>query len=620
MIGFRKTEIIVITISILLFLPICAFAAPLEDIEGHWAEKQIEIWLENELLLGYLDATFHPDQPITRAEFVTIINRIFGIKAEDGEVTFSDVPKGSIYFAEVAAAVKAGYISGYPDGTFRPDQLITREEAAVIITRILGLKGGEELKFTDNHEIAPWAKEAVKALFASGIVIGYPDGTFRPKNPLTRAEMVVILLRVIEFRERLEETGKQDEEEEKEDATSSQRILVTAVRVSGTPVVGESLEAVDLRPANATVTYQWQKSATRDGEYADIDNANEKTYKLIEDDRDMWVRVKVTGTGKYRGTIISEPFGPIIGKGSIRVNKDLANPSAVGLWDLFSVSTAPSEGITDDKLVMWKIELLEGEGYGDINGLKLEWLTPNKNNDYIPHELTFEDNVAYSGIFPWVGHRLDFFRVTWLKEGTYRFRISVVDIETKYELAFDEIEVAVVNLMDTENNPIALEHVKYEVRYTSDDFMYPDEEIFHEGKLEIKAEQNEEFGYWVRVELNEEVDHIDGVQYIIEIAKADQSEINEKDVTLKYVTKYYGFFFTVSIPVYGENGRLKGVFPSNSFTLFDEPEDLLPDNSGVSTHTMSPFKVRFNKQGIYNVTIYGVQIPADSILQWSKNN
>ncbi len=99
MIGFRQRKALGIILAGVLFLgllPTAAFAASFKDIEGHWAQEQIETWLQKGLVSGDPDGTFRPDRPVTRAEFVTFVNRAFSIQAagEEGEV-FADVPAGA---------------------------------------------------------------------------------------------------------------------------------------------------------------------------------------------------------------------------------------------------------------------------------------------------------------------------------------------------------------------------------------------------------------------------------------------------------------------------------------------------------------------------------------------
>lgn len=134
----------------LAFAPAQAFAAPATDISGHWAEKVITQWQEKGLISSYEDGTFKPDNSVTRAEFVIMLNKALGF-TQKGNVTFSDVSANAWYYDAVAIAVEAGYCAGYEDGTFKPNATITRAEAAVMIAKAKELTANTEAadKFAD---------------------------------------------------------------------------------------------------------------------------------------------------------------------------------------------------------------------------------------------------------------------------------------------------------------------------------------------------------------------------------------------------------------------------------------------------------------------------------------
>ncbi|OMF91067.1 S-layer homology domain-containing protein [Paenibacillus sp. FSL R7-0337] len=171
---------------------VSAAPAP-KDIQGHWAQKQLQSWLDKGYLGGYPDGTVKPNKAITRGEYVALINRLFGF-TESATLSFTDVKKSNWVYSEVAKAVKAGYIGGYENNTFRANNPLTRQEAAVIAAKLLKLStSSTPLKFKDNAQIAAWAKVAVASAAEKKIINGYPDGTFGPKKSLTRAEAVGII-------------------------------------------------------------------------------------------------------------------------------------------------------------------------------------------------------------------------------------------------------------------------------------------------------------------------------------------------------------------------------------------------------------------------------------------
>lgn len=170
------------------------------DIGGHWAEKEISKWLEKEYAQVYPDGTFKPDKNITRVELVTWINKSFGF-SKAVPINFKDVSPTDGFYEEIAKGVAAGYLSGYEDGTMRPNSEISRQEITSILSRLLSLKGAGDSKvlsrFVDAGIIYDMFKPSVSVVVDKGIMKGYPDQTFRPLSLMTRAEALVVLDRAL---------------------------------------------------------------------------------------------------------------------------------------------------------------------------------------------------------------------------------------------------------------------------------------------------------------------------------------------------------------------------------------------------------------------------------------
>ena len=188
----RIVAVLVIFCLVFSLIPANTFAVAASDISGHWAQVKIQSWIDKGLIKGYPDGTFKPDQNVTRAEFMTLANRAFGYTTVV-PITYTDVKAGSWYAPEVAKAKAAGYISGYPDGTMRPENPITREEVATIVARIKNLTSDANAadKYSDASKIGSWSKGQVGAVTSAKIMQGYPDGSFKPQGLMTRAEVVV---------------------------------------------------------------------------------------------------------------------------------------------------------------------------------------------------------------------------------------------------------------------------------------------------------------------------------------------------------------------------------------------------------------------------------------------
>lgn len=111
-----------------------------KDYEGHWAQKAINSWLDSGKLKGFEDGSVKPNQTITRAEFMTLVNRAFNY-TKLAKIRYDDLPSTNWAYNEIARAVEAGYIQGF-NNEMRPNAPINRQEAAVIISRLLKLEGG----------------------------------------------------------------------------------------------------------------------------------------------------------------------------------------------------------------------------------------------------------------------------------------------------------------------------------------------------------------------------------------------------------------------------------------------------------------------------------------------
>ena len=229
----KKKHAITITavLAASMAMSVTAFGAP-TDIQGHWAQNTINKWVDKGDISGYPDGTFRPNNMITRAEFVVLVNNAMGY-TKSGYAYFSDVP--SHYWGKnaIQTGVVAGYISGDGNGIFRPNDPVTRQEAAAMISRILDLKQNESraYRYTDSYAISNWAKGVVGAVSEAGIMAGYPDGSFGPNRVLTRAEAVLALDKTVNYK-------PGDKEEDKEE-TKKEDMLLTQTKLEDTTVTGD---------------------------------------------------------------------------------------------------------------------------------------------------------------------------------------------------------------------------------------------------------------------------------------------------------------------------------------------------------------------------------------------
>ncbi|MFF2092400.1 S-layer homology domain-containing protein [Paenibacillus sp. NPDC058174] len=196
-----KRFIVVVLAGICLFQSSgLALAKVPSDIANSWAKETILSWIEKGLVNGYEDGSFKPNKTITRAEIVALINRAFEIKGGSAS-KFTDVRKSDWFYQDVAAATAAGYLSGYQDGTFKPKAAVTRQELAVITAKLLKLAASDSyLNFKDTKNSPEWSKGAIGAVIDAKVMGGFPDGTFQPLKPATRAEVIVILDKALKLK------------------------------------------------------------------------------------------------------------------------------------------------------------------------------------------------------------------------------------------------------------------------------------------------------------------------------------------------------------------------------------------------------------------------------------
>lgn len=167
---------------------------------NRWSAKAIETVTRAGLMTGYPDGTFRPDNNVTRAEFAKMLVVALDLPLDATTIAdladAIDIPAWAQGY--IGAAVKIGLIKGYEGGTFRADRQMTRAEMAVMVARALKTTEKAQLEFRDAADIPSWAVDGIAQAVAGGIVKGYEDNTFRPGNPATRAEAAAMVLRLLE--------------------------------------------------------------------------------------------------------------------------------------------------------------------------------------------------------------------------------------------------------------------------------------------------------------------------------------------------------------------------------------------------------------------------------------
>ncbi len=163
-----------------------------------WAETEVGTLVNQGIISGYPNGSFKPNQPLTRVQAAILLSRALNLNVDNvQDPHFTDVPTSYRFYANVAAAYNAGVIKGKEGGTiFDLNTELTRAEMAVIMQRAYKLSNGDHNYFKDNVP-SSFAYDAVNAMAANAITLGYNDGSFRPAKSLTRTEFSIFLYRAM---------------------------------------------------------------------------------------------------------------------------------------------------------------------------------------------------------------------------------------------------------------------------------------------------------------------------------------------------------------------------------------------------------------------------------------
>lgn len=166
-----------------------------------WAEDGIIYMAERGTVAGYGKGIFKPEGLVTRAQAVTfMVRELYSEQLQEAieGTTYTDVPMTHPFYKEITIASRNGLAGGFPNGTFRPDAPLSRAETAAFLTRAYSLAEGKQAASLTDIE-GHWAAAPILTMSSNGLVGGYSDGTYRPNRTVTRAEFAVFMTRVIRF-------------------------------------------------------------------------------------------------------------------------------------------------------------------------------------------------------------------------------------------------------------------------------------------------------------------------------------------------------------------------------------------------------------------------------------
>lgn len=183
-----------------------AGAAPFIDLfPSHWAYPMVTELLNRDLITGFPDGSFRPDQPMNRAEFASQLARTFDFDPTESARRFIDVTPENWAAEDIQTTVRMGFLSGYPEDKFYPEKTIERIQALTALTQGLNLTTSSGSKvvvryFKDYEQVPDWAINPLLAATEAGLVVNHPDlDRLNPKRPATRAEVATMIYRALVY-------------------------------------------------------------------------------------------------------------------------------------------------------------------------------------------------------------------------------------------------------------------------------------------------------------------------------------------------------------------------------------------------------------------------------------
>jgi beta-glucanase (GH16 family) len=269
--------------------------APYKDLQGHWAEKAVMRMQDMALTKGYADGTFRPSERISRAEFVVMLDRVFGFAGGPGAASYTDVSEKDWYYDAITRASGSGIIQGIDATHLSPQLPITRQDAVVMADRAFQLSTGSENQplgsaFKDDKDLADYARNAMNYFVNNKIVNGY-NGNLAPESNITRAEAATIMSTLIA--DIHSKPGTYESNVDGNLIVRSTDVTLKNTTVNGnlllTEAIGEGTVALD----GVTVT---GSVIVKGGGSHSIDIHNSKLNRVVVDKNTSSVHVKITGT------------------------------------------------------------------------------------------------------------------------------------------------------------------------------------------------------------------------------------------------------------------------------------------------------------------------------------
>ncbi|WP_283673734.1 S-layer homology domain-containing protein [Butyricicoccus sp. Marseille-Q5471] len=191
---FSKAPFAVLLALSVAAMSTSALAATSSELSGKWYEGAMSTWMERGIIKGYEDGSVQPERSITRGEMAVVLDRVMDYQSK-AKNSYTDLSTDNYSTDAILGASAAGVLKGYDDGTVRPNEKITREQAAVMLSRVMKLDGTNTASagYQDQDKVSSFAVSSVNAMKAAGYMKGDANGNFAPQSAVTRAEIATVL-------------------------------------------------------------------------------------------------------------------------------------------------------------------------------------------------------------------------------------------------------------------------------------------------------------------------------------------------------------------------------------------------------------------------------------------
>lgn len=319
----QKRRVLSLLLAVLVTLTMIPASFAADDLDGHWSQDAMETWVDYGVIKGYEDGSVRPEKSITRGELAVMLDRIMSYQNKSSN-NFNDLGD-SWYTDAILGASAAGIIGGYEDGTVRPEATISRQEAVVMIARVLGLHvaGTADNMFTDANEIGSWAKDAVDAMAAAGYIHG-SNGQFRPTAGITRAEIVTILNNI--FAGLCREGGSYTEDVDGSLVVNSSDVSLEGMTIKGDLIIAEGVAANSVVLDGVTVEGRIIVRGGGTGSNAVVITGDSVVDTVVVQRQDEAVEIEVQGNAQVNEIVASSGTESVTVSGTVdTVTVDDAN-------------------------------------------------------------------------------------------------------------------------------------------------------------------------------------------------------------------------------------------------------------------------------------------------------